>query len=50
MFDAFMQSHGVNMPAFHSAFTSLPMGKPELSLYEEALDLSLADMRKLGEI
>jgi hypothetical protein len=28
----------------------LPMGNPELSLYEEAVDLSLADMRKLGEI
>jgi glutamate-1-semialdehyde 2,1-aminomutase len=50
MFDALMLSHGVSLPAFHTAFMSLPMGKSELVLFEEAVGLSLADMKQLGEI
>ncbi|MDA4112845.1 MAG: hypothetical protein OK474_02245, partial [Thaumarchaeota archaeon] len=50
LFDALMLTHGVSMPAFHAAFASLPMGKAELALLESAVDLSLADMKKLGEI
>lgn len=50
MLDAFMLSHGVSMPAFHTAIASLPMGKAEMSTFEKAVSLSLADMKKLGEI
>ena len=50
LFDALMQSHGVNMPAFHTAIASLPMGKGEMTQFETAVELSFADMKKLGEI
>jgi glutamate-1-semialdehyde 2,1-aminomutase len=45
--DALMLSHGVSMPAFHSAFTSLPMGKSELAQFELAVGLSFEDMKML---
>lgn len=48
--DALMLSRGVSMPAFHSAFTSLPMGKPELTQFEQAVSQTFADMKMLGLI
>lgn len=50
MLDALMLTHGVSMPAFHTALASLPMGKAELSMFEKALDLSFADMKRLGAL
>jgi glutamate-1-semialdehyde 2,1-aminomutase len=50
MLDALLLSHGVGMPAFHSAFASLPMGKPEMALFERAVQASFSDMKKMGEI
>ena len=50
LFDALMLTHGVSMPAFHTAMASLPMGTAELALFEKAMDLSLSDMKKLGEL
>ena len=50
VFDALLLSQGVSMPAFHSAFASLPMDKTEMSLFGKAAETSLAEMKKLGEI
>jgi glutamate-1-semialdehyde 2,1-aminomutase len=50
MFDAFMQTRGINMPAFHTAIASLPMGNAEMAQFEKAVELSFADMKRLGEI
>jgi glutamate-1-semialdehyde aminotransferase len=50
MRDALLQTHGVNMPAFHSDFASLPMDKADLVLFESALQTTLGDMKKLGAI
>lgn len=48
--DALMLPYGVSMPAFHSAFASLPMGKPEMALFEKAVASGLDDMKKIGEL
>ncbi len=48
--DALLLLHGVSMPAFHSAFASLPMREAEMALFEQAVEASFADMKKLGEI
>jgi glutamate-1-semialdehyde 2,1-aminomutase len=50
MLDAFMLSHGISMPAFHTALASLPMGRAEMDRFGEVFELSLADMKKIGEI
>lgn len=50
LFDALMLDHGVLMPAFHSAFCSLPMDRAEISQFEEAVGASLSDMERLGEL
>ncbi len=48
IFDAMLLSQGVSMPAFHSAFASVPMGKPEMALFRRAVESALNGMKKLG--
>lgn len=48
--DALMLPHGVSMPAFHSAFASLPMGKREMELFGNAVGSALDDMKKINEL
>jgi glutamate-1-semialdehyde 2,1-aminomutase len=50
LFDALMLDHGVLMPAFHSAFCSLPMGRAQVSEFEKAADASFSDMKRMGEL
>jgi glutamate-1-semialdehyde 2,1-aminomutase len=50
MRDALLQTHGINMPAFHTDFASLPMEKADLLLFESALQATFGDMKKLGAI
>lgn len=50
LLDALLLTHGINMPAFHSAFGSLPMEKAELDAFKEAVESSLSDMRRSGQL
>ena len=45
LFDALMLTHGVSLPAFHTAFCSSPMGKAELDHFQSAVNTSFTEIK-----